>query len=460
MTENKKILVYRKKWKMNIGIALFGILFIYLIILIISYVTRDKVSTYEVHMGTILNDESYTGIAIREEKVISAEKSGYINYPSTENKKVKLGANVCAISPEKISNQNSGKISSENPAKELTAEQQNSLGLTVKSFTDNFTDSGFSEVYSFKDSIQNTLTDFSAPNSNNIFDAMLDNNSESTLFQSTDDGIIAYEVDGYESFSEEQITTANFDKEKYYTKELQNNMKVSAGEPIYKLITSEDWSVVIPITENTAKELKDRASVTVRFLKDNEEMVGALSIRKQGEQYMAYLHFTDGMIRYADERFLDLELVITDYTGLKIPKSAIVKKPFFVVPTEYVTKGGNSDETGVLRRAKGNQNAIEFVPLNVYYTKDNLSYFDLSELNEGDILIKPDSNMTYVVGEQKKLTGVYQINKGYAVFKQIQILCESKEYYIVQAKNEFGLSNYDHIALESKNVKENDIIAQ
>ena len=460
MAENKKILVYRKKWKMNIGIVLFGILFIYLIILIISYVTRDKVSTYEVHMGTILNDESYTGIAIREEKVISAEKSGYVNYPSTENKKVKLGANVCVISPEKFSNQNSGNTSSENPTKELTEEQQNSLGLTVRSFTDNFTDSGFSEVYSFKDSVKNTLADFSSPNSISVFDTILDNHSENVLLQSMDDGVIAYETDGYESFTEDQVTAANFDKEKYYAKELQNNMKVSGGEPIYKLITSEDWSVVVPITEKTAEELKDRASVTVRFLKDNQEMVGTLSIRKQGEQYMAYLHFADGMIRYADERFLDLELIITDYTGLKIPKSAILKKPFFIVPTEYVTKGGNSDEAGVLRRMKDNQNSTEFVPLNIYYTKDNLAYFDLSELNEGDILIKPDSNMTYVVGEQKKLTGVYQINKGYTVFKQIQILCESKEYYIVQAKNEFGLSNYDHIALESENVKENDIIAQ
>lgn len=153
-----------------------------------------------------------------------------------------------------------------------------------------------------------------------------------------DDGVIAYETDGYESFTEDQVTAANFDKEKYYAKELQNNMKVSVGEPIYKLITSEDWSVVVPITEKTAEELKDRASVTVRFLKDNQEMVGTLSIRKQGEQYMVYLHFADGMIRYADERFLDLELIITDYTGLKIPKSAIVKKPFLLYRQSMLQK--------------------------------------------------------------------------------------------------------------------------
>lgn len=460
MAENKKVLVYRKKWKMNIGIVLFGILFLYLIVLIISYATRDKVSTYEVHMGTILNDESYTGMAIREEKVVPAEKSGYVTYPSADNRKVKMGADVCLISPEKLSNQNNGNETDKNKVKELTDEQQNSLGLMVQSFTDNFTDAGFSEVYSFKNSIDNTLADFSSLDNSGTFGTLLNNHPENSLFQSADDGVIAYEIDGYESFPEEQITIANFDKEKYTVKELENNMEIASGDPMYKLITSEDWSVVVPITEKTAEELKDRSSITVRFLKDNEEMIGSLSVRKQGEQYMAYIHFADGMIRYADERFLDLELIITDYTGLKIPKSAIVKKPFYVVPTEYVTQGGNSDETGVLRRSKDNQNTTEFVPLNIYYTKDNLAYFNLTELDKGDILIKPDSNMTYVVGEQKKLTGVYQVNKGYAVFKQIQILCESKEYYIVQAKNEFGLSNYDHIALDSKNVKENDIISQ
>ena len=50
------------------------------------------------------------------------------------------------------------------------------------------------------------------------------------------------------------------------------------------------------------------------------------------------------------------------------------------------------------------------------------------------------------------------INKGYAVFKQIQILCESEEYYIVETGNDYGLANYDHIALVGKDVQENDIV--
>ena len=62
--------------------------------------------------------------------------------------------------------------------------------------------------------------------------------------------------------------------------------------------------------------------------------------------------------------------------------------------------------------------------------------------------------------KRKKLKGVYNINKGYAVFKQIKILCESEEYYVVEEGNDYGLANYDHIALDSDSVKENDVVFQ
>ena len=83
---------------------------------------------------------------------------------------------------------------------------------------------------------------------------------------------------------------------------------------------------------------------------------------------------------------------------------------------------------------------------------------DPNIFDEDATLIKPNSNDVLQLREKKSLKGVYCINKGYAVFKQIQILCESDEYYIVKEGNNFGLSNYDHIALDSKNISENDVV--
>ena len=68
------------------------------------------------------------------------------------------------------------------------------------------------------------------------------------------------------------------------------------------------------------------------------------------------------------------------------------------------------------------------------------------------------SDDTYTLDKTASLSGVYNINKGYAVFRQVKILCESEEYYIISNGNDYGLSNYDHIALDSDTVRDNDII--
>ncbi len=42
------------------------------------------------------------------------------------------------------------------------------------------------------------------------------------------------------------MTSELFDEETYERKYLVNNGLIAAGEPVYKLAMSEDWSIVIP----------------------------------------------------------------------------------------------------------------------------------------------------------------------------------------------------------------------
>ena len=100
------------------------------------------------------------------------------------------------------------------------------------------------------------------------------------------------------------------------------------------------------------------------------------------------------------------------------------------------------------------------MPVTVYYTDEEaqLAYLETSQFKSNDVLIKLESDERFTLKEKKTLKGVYCINKGYAVFKQINILCESDTYYIIEEGNSYGLSNYDHIALDSTNIQENDIV--
>ena len=92
--------------------------------------------------------------------------------------------------------------------------------------------------------------------------------------------------------------------------------------------------------------------------------------------------------------------------------------------------------------------------------ENGIVYLRKAQLQDGDILVKPESTETMTLSEKTILQGVYNINKGYAVFTQVKILCESEEYYIIEEGNKYGLSNYDHIALDGSNIRENDIISQ
>ena len=72
----------------------------------------------------------------------------------------------------------------------------------------------------------------------------------------------------------------------------------------------------------------------------------------------------------------------------------------------------------------------------------------------------PESSDTVTLGKTDSLKGVYNVNKGYAVFRQVQILSEGDEYYIIAEGNSYSLSNYDHIALNGDSVRDNQIVSQ
>lgn len=457
-TNHNNIVKYKKKWHWNIGMVLFGIILFYLIVTVLMYLLTQRTTSYEVRMGSILNDTAYTGMAIREETVIHAEQSGYVNYYTNTNMKTKVGTKVGIFTNQEVTEKSLKESEKENNAKELTSDQQNRIGVLIQSFSDGFSDETFSDVYAFKDSVQNFISNVSSVSKANVLDRIVEQGNGASVFTASDDGIVVYHTDGYESLKAKDVTPGMFNQADYKRKELYNNMKVSAGDPLYKLVTSEDWKVVVPISDTTAKELKDKTSVRVRFQKDNQTLIAGLQIIEKNRQLMAYLSFSSSMIRYAEERFLEIELIIEDETGLKIPKSAVTEKEFYTVPEEYLTQGGNSSEKGVLKQTE--DGSTEFVPLTVYYTENNMAYLSMEDLKKGDILLKPESNMVYTIQEKASLQGVFNINKGYAVFEQIKVLCESKDYYIVASGNRYSLANYDHIALNAEHVKENDIISQ
>ena len=280
------------------------------------------------------------------------------------------------------------------------------------------------------------------------------------VYSAASDGIIVYATDGFEGITKADVTEKLFDKKDYQKKELSNNMKVHAGDPVYKLVRDDKWTAVILLSDEMAKQMKDRTSVKVRFAKDHETAVASFEMTQNKDGTFGFLTFENAMVRYAQDHFLDIELILEDESGLKIPKSSVTKKAFYLVPEDYLTQGGNNKEIGIL--IDTGKDHADFQNVDVYYRdqETGMIYLDETAFDSGTVLCKPDSSDQFTMKETKTLKGVYNINKGYAEFKQVQILCESEEYYIVKSGNDYGLTNYDRIALNGKEVHENDVVFQ
>ena len=442
----------------NIGMIFFSVMAIYIVISVITYMRRDHIVGYQVKEGALSTNNIYDAVAVRTEKIITSDNAGYVNYFATEGGRVAVGNLVYTVDEsgqllEYLKSQGSEEVA-------LGDEDLSELRSQIVNFDSSFDPQNFYTVYDFKVSIDGTVQKLS--NSSILQNIQSLNSNSGTLSSigyknAPDTGIVVYSIDGYEDLTLETMTLDKLDQKNYEKTQLINNTLVKAGDPVYKLCTSEEWSIIINEQDpERLQEFEDLEYIKVRFIKNQDESWGKVTTYTNVDgQSFVQLTFTNSMITFCRDRFLNVELITEDETGLKIPNSSIVNKSFFLIPKAYLINN-NDNTSGVLREKYDEQGnaTTEFVSLNVYNETDTEYYIDTDTLRAGDTLIKPDSNERYTVSKTDTLIGVYNINKGYADFRQVKILYQNDEYAIVRSNTMYGLNVYDYIVLDSSTVDE------
>lgn len=453
---------YRKPLNINIGIVIFGVLFAYIIICVCLYFFKSKhIMPYTVQEGSLSDENVYTGVALRSETVVNSAYSGFINYYVRESERVKSGQLVCTVDESGQLKEILNEQNADNTA--LSDSDLRELKTNITGFCANFSHNDFDSIYSFKYDLEGTVLKLANINVLENLSAINSaaNSQPVNLCYSPVSGIITYAVDGFEGKSASDITEADFNQEAYEKQQLISRELATAQDPLYRLSTDESWSVVIAVDRSKAAELEEEEYVKVRFLKNQYESWGKVTIwDKGGDGVFAQLSFTNSMITFVTDRFLEIQLITENERGLKVPNSAITNEEFFLVPKTFVTKGGNSGESGVLRETAGEDGSIttEFIPTQIYHETEQEYYLDDTALRVGDHLIMPDSTEDFTVSKSASLTGVYNINKGYADFKEIMILRQNNEYAIIKSNTTYGLSAFDHIVLDASSVKPDELI--
>lgn len=487
----KRFFLFLKRiFTYNISTMLFGAILFYMLITVFMYATSDHIASYQVTQGPLTKNPVCTGLALRSEELVQTQQEGYVDYYAREGMQVRKNGLVYAIDSQKSAENNS--------AVQLSKEELEEVRSDMAKFANSYDENNFLDTYSFKYELQgNILQGFGASNYINAQEAA-DSSVQTSESASQEDvlkgypaglsmplgdqdvytaptaGLVVYSKDGYEEKTPETLTTEDFDQKSYKQVNLFTTDSVSSGEDIYKLITSENWSLMIPLTDQLAATLAGKESITVKFLKDGETQNGEISIVTIDDQKTARIDLRNGMSRYASDRFLEVELLINTQSGLKIPVSSIVTKEFYVIPRGFLTQGDNSYSRGFLRevQGKGGDLSTEFVSASIYREEDasgkevtsetaaseGICFVEKGTLQKGDILKMPDSGETFVVGEYDYLEGVYCINLGYAQFRQIEILDQNEEYCIVSNSTPYGLASFDSIVLNGESVHEEEIL--
>ena len=460
----RKVIPYRKKLRLNIGTMIFLILFIYLCFSAYSYSHRKHVRFYEVEAGGIVNDASYNGIILRTEEVQNAPDSGYVNYYIREGKRAAVGTRIYSL--DETGNLTRYLEENSEGGAALSARNIRELKTQLSSYSMAYDPTEFGRVYSSRNSLDSALAEYSNLNALDQLDSVMEKNGiRYTRVTSPESGVVSFVIDGYEEKTPDRITEADFDRTAYKSSYIRAGDLAEIGKPVYKIIPEESWQVVFPLSKEDEERFRGRRSIRADFRSHDLSIVGSYSVVTGGDgNTYGVLTFDKFMVRFSGERFASFSLDTDNQSGLKIPKSAETTKNFYTVPVDYLTHGGNDVDSGFLKEVyEDGQLTARYTPAEIYYQTEEYYYLDSSPqspFKAGDYLIKPDSDERYQIGPTAPLLGVYNINKGYAVFKQIEVIAENDEYDTVRRGTRYGLNVYDHILLNGEDAVEGEAIYQ
>ena len=451
--------------RFNVGVLLLTVIFIYLVICLYLYITKDKVLKYEVSAGQLVSDNTFSGVILYDEAVETTSVSGHINYFLNDNERAGVDTIICIVDE-------TGSVSSALAADALNNGMSsvaiNNIGHKLVNYAKTYDQHDFYQAYNILDNISGAVNGYNAEyKAANLEELIGGENSLVHIIKPSKSTMISYAVDSLYGLTKDDITAGTFDTANYTITNLRNRDLVGIGDTLYRKINSDNWEVVFPLTQNQVSLYSDMTSVKVKFLSQNITMTAGFSIIYTADGSYGLLTLSNYLVNFMDERFVDFEISQNVSSGLKIPVSSVCEKEFYTIPNEYGLVGGDDMNTGFILLTydtQGNQTR-KFVEATYYADIDGYYYVNKDVFSVGDCIVKPPSedgitvtDEKYIIGTVAALKGTYCVNKGYCQFRQVEILDRNEEYYIIKPGTRYGLSIYDHIILNADMVTENQVM--
>lgn len=468
MAKQENLIKFRTRREVNIGLVVALGVLILLVINIYRYVTTPHLSLYEVREGSAGSEATAVAMILREETVYHTGQAGYLNYYYREGARVAKGEKVYSL------NDSADWLDLLNLNEENSALAENDLVRLkedIRSFCKNYSDTNFSACYDLREEF---LSDYLRYRDVSMLDALTKQTPEISgtirTVYAEQSGTVTYFSDCYDGYTKEQLTGAEFLAENRTVPERRKAVGISGiGSFAYKLVTSEKWQLIIQLNEDELKRLqKEGDIVTFRIPGDSKTYQKQYELFSAGGEHFIAVTMDRYGNDYLSERFVEVALSFATEKGLKIPRTAIVEKELYQIPERFVMAGGGKlDSLGISMEVYDEESGEikpdyqELSPLfyeNGYYYVAREDFEAERYIHSAGEDTTPERAMLYSF--ITKLEGVYNMNKGYAVFNRIERLTDLEDYILVKAGSSGGVSLYDHIVLDVSAVTKDVILIE
>lgn len=450
---------------MVFGFILFLIIFIYLIFVILSFTFEKKINYTFAEFGQIVDAETFTGLVIRDESVVTSNSSGKAHFFTLEGSKTKQSSTICLVDH----NNTLGVYN--NTSYDLTNDEESFVNDQFINYIKQSQVSPVGYMYEGADMVINATQEiYSAATIKSqqlALNDILSTDYSNTLstYTAPETGVVSFYLDGYEYLSIDGYTIGDLVEQPIdFTYTLQDS--VSVYDPLFKVVDNYEWYIVSEISEQLYRFIQTedgyKSSLSIFF---NQEGISTeasiLDCYIENDHYYMELTLNRYMENFLTDRYVTYTVTYENYEGLKIPNSAVLTKEFVSIPINAFTEIDGRNGVNIVVE---NQDYTQtFVPISFYYESEDMLYIPLSETLTLDMTIIYKDNGEdefYPLQSSNRATheGVYVINKGYAGFALIETLTYNDDYRIVKTNTPYGVLMYDRIASDASTVTENELI--
>lgn len=433
---NKKIKIKGNK-EFDISKIILLAIGVYAIITVILYLVWGGENSYETRHGKLEDYDMFTGIAIRNEKVVKCNKTGYPKFYISEGEKASAGSCVYEILSQ--------KEESKGRTQELDEAKSNEILRSLENFQSEHNIKNYSASYKLIDNTKKILYKTEAIG------------SEDKGYKAKMDGVVSCSCDSLDGVTLDEITQDSFSMNDYVERDTNNGDKVSKGDVIYKLIRDEEWEIAVKLSEEKYKELKkkDITRANVEFPQVEVSTICDVALKEKNGLYLAVFYVSGYLEMMIGDRFVDIKAVYNSAEGLKIPSKSITKKSFYVIPSDFITGEDDGQDGVYVKESISSKGKYSGVEIGYIDNEKQIAYIAGENIKKGTIITNKYDD--YEIGETKKLNGIYNINKGYPIFRRVNKLFDNGEFAIVEEGLDYSLANYDYIAADAKKAQEEEL---